>query len=178
MNFCSNCGAPEIILSIPQGDNKKRHVCEKCDTIHYQNPKIIVGCIPVFEDKILLAQRNIQPQKGLWNLPAGFMENGETLEQGATREVLEETGAKVTIERLFAIYNIPHFNQVFMMFLARMSDSFFEAGVESGDIQFFSKNEIPFDRLAFKSNVFTLEKYLNQPDYQSVHFNTYELDYL
>lgn len=178
MNFCSNCGAADINIFIPKGDNKNRHVCNNCNTIHYQNPKIIVGCIPVFEDKILLAERKIQPKKGFWNLPAGFMENGETLEQGAAREVLEETGASVRVEKLFAVYNIPHFNQVYLMFLARMDNPFYEAGEESGEIRFFSKNEIPFDRLAFKSNVFTLEKYLNQPDYQSVHFNTYELDYL
>ena len=111
MKFCSNCGAT-VELRVPEGDALPRFVCTACHTIHYQNPRMIVGCIVEWEDKVLLCKRAIEPRYGLWTVPAGFMENGETTFQGAARETLEEANARVEIGQLYALYNIPHINQV------------------------------------------------------------------
>jgi NADH pyrophosphatase NudC (nudix superfamily) len=92
MNFCSQCGGP-VVLKVPADDERPRYVCPSCGTIHYQNPKLVVGCIPVWEDQILMCRRNIEPRKGYWTLPAGFLENGETTAAGARRETLEETAS-------------------------------------------------------------------------------------
>ncbi len=111
MKFCSQCGK-NIIFKIPDDDNRPRFVCEYCETIHYQNPKIVAGCIPVWEDKILLCRRAIEPQHGLWTLPAGFMENDETVQQAAERETLEEANARVELQELYSLFNLPHVSQV------------------------------------------------------------------
>ena len=121
MNYCSLCGT-RVELRIPEGDTLPRYVCTACGIIHYQNPKIVVGCIPEWEDKILLCLRAIEPRQGLWTLPAGFMENAETLAQGAERETLEEANARVEIGSLYAIYNLPHIDQVHVLFRARLLD--------------------------------------------------------
>jgi ADP-ribose pyrophosphatase YjhB (NUDIX family) len=121
MKFCSNCGAA-VTRKIPPGDSLPRDVCDACGTIHYTNPRMIVGCVPVWEDKVLLCKRAIEPRRGLWTVPAGFMENGETLDKGAARETLEEANARVEIGALYAVYNIPHVNQVYLLFLAKLLD--------------------------------------------------------
>ncbi|MEW8208657.1 MAG: NUDIX hydrolase [Candidatus Thiodiazotropha taylori] len=133
MNFCSQCGA-KVEVKVPDGDNRPRHVCDSCSTIHYQNPKIVVGCIPVWEDQILLCRRAIEPRYGLWTLPAGFMENGETSQQGAARETLEEATARVDVEGLYGLYNLPHINQVYLIFRSRLLDLEFAAGTESLEV--------------------------------------------
>ena len=115
MNFCGQCGKP-VNLKIPTGDNRKRHVCGHCDTIHYQNPRVISGCIPVVDDSVLLCRRAIEPRYGLWTLPAGFLENGETVLQGALRECWEEALAKLNEPMLSGIYDIPHINQVYILY--------------------------------------------------------------
>ena len=130
MKFCSQCGAA-VSSRIPDGDTLPRYVCDSCHTIHYQNPKMVVGCIPEWEDKILLCRRAIEPRHGLWTVPAGFMENGETTDQGALRETLEEANARVEIGSLYALYNIPHINQVYILFRARLLDLDFKAGAET-----------------------------------------------
>ena len=121
MKYCSNCGTL-VELRIPEGDTLPRHVCSACNIIHYQNPKIVVGSIPEWEDRILLCRRAIEPRQGLWTLPGGFMENAETLVQGAERETLEEANARVEMGDLYSIYNLPHINQVHVLFRARMLD--------------------------------------------------------
>ena len=121
MKFCSQCSAP-VALRIPDGDALPRHVCTACGTIHYQNPKMVVGCIPEWEDKVLLCRRAIEPRRGMWTVPAGFMENGETTFQGAIRETLEEANARVEVDSLYALYNIPHISQVYLLFRARLLD--------------------------------------------------------
>jgi ADP-ribose pyrophosphatase YjhB (NUDIX family) len=158
MNFCSNCGAP-VTLRVPPGDNLPRHVCDACDTIHYQNPKIVVGCIPEWEDKVLLCRRAIEPRYGFWTLPAGFLENGETTLEGALRETVEEASARVAIAELYALYNLPHISQVYMMFRARLLDLDFAAGAETLEVRLFSEQEVPWDQLAFATIKNTLIHY-------------------
>lgn len=150
MNFCSSCGAP-LALKVPPGDTLPRHVCDACNTIHYQNPRMVVGCIAEWEDRILLCRRAIEPRHGLWTVPAGYMENGETTFQGAIRETLEEANARVEIGPLYALYNIPHISQVYLLFRARLLDPDVRPGAETLETRLFAESEIPWDRIAFAS---------------------------
>ena len=158
MKFCSNCGAP-VRLRVPPGDSLPRHVCDNCQAIHYQNPRMVVGCIPEWEDRILLCRRGIEPRHGLWTVPAGYMENGETTFQGAIRETLEEASARVEIGPLYALYNIPHINQVYILFRARLLDADVRPGAETLEVALFTEREIPWDRIAFASVRHTLTHY-------------------
>ena len=148
MNYCSQCGKP-ISLKIPQGDNRERHVCDHCETIHYQNPRIITGCIPSQEDKVLLCKRAIEPRHGLWTLPAGFMENGETTIEGALRECMEEARTSIEEPALSCIYDIPHINQVYIFYRGPLSDKGFAPGDESLEVELFTESEVPWNELAF-----------------------------
>lgn len=160
MKFCSECAHP-VDLRVPEGDNRPRYVCAQCDVIHYQNPKLVVGSIPVWESggelKILLCKRAIEPRYGYWTLPAGFMENEETTAQAAVRETEEEAGANVELGELFTLLNVAQVHQVHLFYLARLLDLDFAAGVESLDVQLFSEQEIPWDDLAFPTVRTTLE---------------------
>ncbi len=159
MKYCAECGAP-VELRTPQDDNRERHICTTCSTIHYQNPKIIVGAIPEWEDgRILLCLRAIEPRRGLWTLPAGFMENGETTWQGAQRETQEEANARVKIHDLYAVYNLAYINQVQMLFRATLLDLDFSPGIESLDVKLFAEEEVPWDTLAFRPVKFALQHY-------------------
>jgi ADP-ribose pyrophosphatase YjhB (NUDIX family) len=160
MKFCSNCGGT-VAHKIPAGDSLPRYVCDACNIVHYQNPRMIVGCIPVWEDRILLCKRAIEPRYGLWTLPAGFMENGETLDVGAARETLEEACARVEIGALYAVYNVPHVNQVYMLFLATLLDLDFKAGSETLETRLFREDELPWDQLAFATVRNTLTHYFS-----------------
>ena len=156
MKFCSQCGNP-VSQKIPQGDNRLRHVCDQCQTIHYQNPRIVAGCLPVWKKQVLLCRRAIQPRYGLWTLPAGFMENGETIEQAAIRETLEEACARVRDLQLYTLFDLPHINQVYMLFRAELADLDFAAGEESLEVQLFDEVDIPWSELAFPTIGRTLE---------------------
>ncbi len=158
MNFCSECGST-VMLRVPAGDHLPRHVCPGCGTIHYQNPKMVVGCLPEWEDKVLLCRRAIEPKYGLWTLPAGFMENGETTLEGAARETWEEAGARIEVGGLYTLYNLPHINQVYLMFRARLLDLDFKPGIESLETRLFSEAEIPWDEIAFRTIRATLKQY-------------------
>lgn len=158
MNYCSACSAP-VSLRVPTGDALPRHVCDRCGTIHYQNPKLVVGCIPEWEDRILLCRRAIEPRRGLWTVPAGFMENGETTMAGAARETLEEACARVEVLDLYALYNIPHISQVYVLFRARLLDLDFAAGEESLEVRLFAEAEMPWADLAFATVRNTLTHY-------------------
>ncbi|MEM6806875.1 MAG: NUDIX hydrolase, partial [Bacteroidota bacterium] len=160
MKYCSNCGSDQLVKKIPDGDNRVRICCENCGMIHYQNPKVVVGCVPVWEDKILLCKRAIEPRKGYWGLPAGYLENKETLEEGALRETLEESGAAVELVRMHAVYNIPRISQVYVFFLAQMRNSHLDPGEESLDAKLFLPEEIPYEEMAFPSSTFAIRKYL------------------
>lgn len=156
MNYCSGCGK-EVVVKVPEGDNRPRFVCESCDTIHYQNPRIIAGAIPVYGDKVLLCKRAIQPRRGLWTLPAGFMENQETIEQAARRETFEEAQAAITNLALFTVISLPHISQVYMLFRSELVDGVFAPGEESLETQLFAENDIPWDEIAFPTMSETLK---------------------
>ena len=158
MNFCSHCGGT-VVIRTPDGDHLPRHICPSCGTVHYQNPKMVVGCIPEWEDKILLCRRAIEPKYGLWTLPAGFMENGETTLEGAARETWEEAGARIEIGGLYTLFNLPHINQVYLMFRARLLDLNYQSGIESLETRLFTEAEIPWEEIAFRTVRATLELY-------------------
>jgi ADP-ribose pyrophosphatase YjhB (NUDIX family) len=158
MNFCSNCGAA-VTQEIPPDDNRVRAVCHSCNTIHYENPRMIVGCIAEWEDRILLCRRAIEPRHGLWTVPAGFMENGETTAAGAARETLEEANARVEILALYALYNIPHINQVYLLFRGRLLDQNFSPGSETLETRLVGEDDLPWDQLAFATVRHTLRHY-------------------
>jgi ADP-ribose pyrophosphatase YjhB (NUDIX family) len=121
MKYCSQCGDP-VSHIVPEGDNRPRYVCTSCKTIHYQNPKVVAGCLPFFEDKVLLCKRAIAPRKGYWTLPAGYLENGETTSQGALRETIEEANANVELLDLYTLFSLPHISQIYMFYRARLTD--------------------------------------------------------
>jgi ADP-ribose pyrophosphatase YjhB (NUDIX family) len=158
MKFCSACGAP-VSLRVPPGDSLARHVCDACGTIHYSNPKMVVGCIPEWEDRILLCKRAIEPRYGLWTLPAGFMENGESVAEGARRETLEEAKARVVLAEMFSVLSVPHINQVHIFYRARLLDLDFGPGEESLDVALFHESEVPWKDLAFRTVSTTLRHY-------------------
>jgi ADP-ribose pyrophosphatase YjhB (NUDIX family) len=159
MKFCSECGS-SVTLKIPHGDLLPRFVCEVCLTIHYQNPKPVVGCLPECEDQLLLCRRAIDPRTGFWTFPAGFMERGESLEQAAARETLEEAKAEVDITSLYAVFSLPHISQVYVIFRGRLREPVFGAGHESLDAQLFHPEKIPWDELAFPVIRETLTRYV------------------
>ena len=138
-----------------------RAVCDNCATIHYENPRMIVGCVAEWEGKILLCKRGIQPRHGLWTVPAGFLENGETTAAGAQRETLEEANARVEVANLFSLYNLPHINQVYLLFSGRLLDADVSAGAETLEAQLFDEQDIPWNELAFATVRNTLQHYLN-----------------
>lgn len=160
LNFCSQCGAP-LNLRIPDGDTVPRHVCDTCGTIHYQNPKMVVGCIAEWEGRILLCRRAIEPRLGLWTLPAGFMENNETTAAAAARETLEEACATVDVGPLFALVNIPHIHQVHLFYRGSIVDGRYGVGAESLESALFDEADIPWQEMAFRSVSFALHAWLD-----------------
>ena len=165
MNFCSNCGSAELVKKIPEGDNLERFVCNKCGHIHYQNPNVVAGVLP-YNDKnqILLCKRSIEPREGYWTLPAGFLENGETIEQGAIRETLEEAKLKVKDSRLFTVISVRHIDQVYTFFTAKIINDDFGPTAESSEVQLFNYEDIPWDELAFPTVMRTIKLFLEHGD--------------
>jgi len=159
MNYCSKCGSP-VGYEVPPDDDRPRFICKNCGTIHYQNPRLVVGCIPVWENKILLCLRDIEPRRGKWTLPAGYLENGETVMAGARRETVEETGAAVNRLEPYLLFDIVHINQLYLMFRTRMESPAFHATKESAQVRLFDTGEIPWDDIAFPVIEQTLRLYL------------------
>lgn len=159
MNYCAHCGG-QVELRVPAGDHRPRSVCASCGAVHYVNPKIVTGCIPVWEDRILLCRRAIEPRFGLWTLPAGFMENDETVAQAAARETLEEAGAVVEDLSLYGVFNLPYANQVYIMLRGRLARPEYAAGAESLEVKLVREEEIPWEQMAFRVVVRTLELFL------------------
>ena len=160
MKFCSDCGS-SVSRKIPLGDVFARFVCEACETIHYQNPKIVVGCLPEWEDQLLLCRRAIDPRSGFWTFPAGFMEQGESVEQAPARETLEEAEADVTITSLYAVFSLPHISQVYMVFRGALRSPTHSAGSESMETRLIHPDAIPWDTLAFSVIAETLRRYVH-----------------
>ena len=161
IKFCTHCGA-DVSFEIPAGDALPRHVCKRCGHIHYENPKIICGALLVWQDKVLLCRRAIEPRKGWWTLPAGFMENNETLHQAAARETLEEANARVEIGDLYTVYSLPHISQVYFLFRARLLDLDFSPGIESLEVKLLSEQDIPWDDIAFRVIHDPLRRYFEE----------------
>jgi ADP-ribose pyrophosphatase YjhB (NUDIX family) len=157
-NFCSNCGA-RVALRVPSGDTLPRHVCDGCGTIHYRNPLMVIGTIPEWEDRVLLCKRAIEPRYGLWTLPAGFMELGESTAEAAMRETLEEAKARVELKEAFTLLSVPQADQVHLFYRARLLDLDFGAGEESLEVGLFREDEIPWHQIAFRTIATTLEHY-------------------
>lgn len=173
INFCSQCGA-EVEQKIPLGETLLRAVCPACQTIHYQNPKIVAGCIPEWEGQILLCRRAIEPRLGYWTFPAGFMELGESTEEAATRETLEEANAKVAIHSLYGIFSLPHVSQVYVVYRANLQDLEFGPGEESLEVKLLPVTNIPWEHLAFPVIRETLCRYVEDVRKMriQVHFGT------
>ncbi len=150
MRHCSQCGG-SVELRVPSGDNRPRHVCPTCDTVHYQNPRLIVGCIPQWQGQILLCRRAIEPAYGRWTLPAGFLELGESAAAGAAREAAEEACIEVDIGPLFSLIDVPHIGQVHMLYLAQLREPRWAAGDESLEVALFAEADIPWPELSFRS---------------------------
>jgi ADP-ribose pyrophosphatase YjhB (NUDIX family) len=144
---------------VPPDDCLPRHICDQCGTIHYRNPRIIVGALPVWSDKVLLCRRAIEPRHGLWTLPSGFMENAETTAQGAIRETLEEASARVELGDLYTLISVPLVNQVHIVYRARLLDLDFAPGAESLEVELFGEDEIPWGQIAFRTIELTLRHY-------------------
>ena len=158
MNYCTHCGEG-LVESVPPDDNQLRHICPACGQIHYQNPKLVVGCIPLWEDRILICKRDIEPRRGFWTLPAGYLENGETVAHGAARETLEETGAEVDNLVPYRIYDIVHVQQIYMIFLADLKAPTFHPTAESSVVKLIDPTQIPWEQLALPVIRATLEDY-------------------
>ena len=159
IRFCNSCGAA-VTHRVPEGDSLPRAVCDACGHIQYENPKIVVGSLPLAGERILMCRRAIEPRYGLWTLPAGFMENGETAAQGAAREALEEANARIEVGELYTLFSVAHISQVHMMFRARLLDEDVSPGIESLEVKLVTVEEIPWDRLAFTIVRRTLQAYL------------------
>lgn len=159
MNYCSSCGA-KVALKIPDDDHLPRHVCTQCSEIFYINPKVIVGTLPIYDGKILLCKRGIEPRLGRWTLPAGFMECWETLEEGASRETHEESEAILKNLKLLALVSIPHIAQVYVIYKAQLATPHFATTPESTDVALFAPEDIPWDELAFPVMTSALQHYV------------------
>ncbi|MGR6872733.1 NUDIX hydrolase [Pseudomonas sp. HK3] len=174
MKYCSECAHP-VTYQVPEGDNRERAVCDQCGTIHYVNPRIIAGTLPVYQNQILLCKRAIEPRKGYWTLPAGFMEQGETLEQGAARETQEEAGIDIACGQLLSSISVPHISQVHIFFLANMENAEHAVSTsESLAVKLFDVDKIPWDEIAFPTVKKTLQFYLD--DVQAGKLETRVLD--
>ena len=160
MKFCTSCGSA-VTLRIPVGDDRERFVCTACDLIHYSNPRVIVGCVPIFEDKVLLCKRAIEPRKNYWTLPAGFMENGETTPQGAARETWEEARARVSNLELYRVFDVPYISQVYMFYRCEVEDGEYGVGPESLETGLYKHDEVPWDQIAFPVVYETLKEYFS-----------------
>ena len=158
INFCSACGAP-VVLRVPAGDSLPRHVCDRCNVIHYRNPKLVVGTLPVWEDQVLLCRRAIEPCYGKWTLPAGFMENHETVAAAALRETAEESGAHIELGEMYTVISVPHISQVHVIYRARLLDLAFAPGEETLEIALFREHEVPWQEIAFRTIGMTLRHY-------------------
>jgi ADP-ribose pyrophosphatase YjhB (NUDIX family) len=159
IKYCKNCGTAVVYRLPDDGDTKKRAVCPACNTVHYENPLNVVGTVPVWGDKVLLCKRNIEPRKGKWTLPAGFMELEETTTEGAARETVEEAGAQFEMQSLFSVLSVPKVGQVHLFYRAKLTSDQFAPGYETQEAKLFAEADIPWDEIAFRTVKVTLERF-------------------
>lgn len=161
MEYCCSC-ATKLVKRIPKGDNLPRWLCEQCGFVHYENPKIVVGTLPVIAGKVLLCRRGNEPQYGLWTLPAGYLEMGESTWQGARRETMEEVGLSLNRGELYGVLDIPHASQVHMLFLCELAAGQFDCGDESIELALFGESDLPWHELAFSAYGKLIRHYFNE----------------
>lgn len=159
IQHCRQCGAPVVYRLPDDGDTKPRAVCTACATVHYENPLNVVGTVPVWGDQVLLCRRAIEPRYGLWTLPAGFMELGESTQDGALRETEEEAGARVEMQGLYTVLNVVRVGQVHLFYRARLLDIDFAPGTETLETRLFFEHEVPWDQIAFRTVRETLQHF-------------------
>lgn len=174
VNFCRACGTAVENRVPDDGDTKVRAVCPACHTIHYQNPLNVVGTVPVWQERILLCKRNIEPRFGKWTLPAGFLEMGETLAEGAARETREEAGATFEMQGLFSVMNVTRAGQIHLFYRAQLLSPNFDPGHETQEARLFTADDIPWDELAFRTVAETLKCFL--ADAQTGQFGLHQMD--
>ena len=175
MKFCPNC-ASTLSLKIPADDSRERFVCDSCGTIHYQNPRNVVGSIPVYGEQVLLCRRAIAPRHGYWTLPAGFMELGESTAEGAGRETVEEAGAEFTMGPLLSVMSVPRVGQVHLYYLAELRHEEFNPGFETQEARMFLESEIPWDELAFRTVQETLKHYFADKKSGQFQVHSFNID--
>lgn len=172
MKYCTNCAGP-LRFEIPVGEDRTRAICSQCGVVHYANPKIVAGCLALWEQQILMCRRAIEPRFGYWTLPCGYMEEGETVEEAASRETLEETLAQVRIERLFSLISLPEISQVYLVFLAHLREPRFAPTLESTEVRLMRPDEIPWEALAFPAVEYVLRAYARHgPGKMELHMGT------
>ena len=176
IKHCRNCGTAVVYRLPDDGDTKNRAVCPACNTVHYENPLNVVGTVPVWGNQVLLCKRNIEPRKGKWTLPAGFMELDETTAEGAARETTEEAGAQFEMQSLFSVLSVPKVGQVHLFYRAKLTSDQFDPGFETQEAKLFTETEIPWDEIAFRTVKVTLEKYF--ADKALGAFGVHEMDIL
>ncbi|MBK6402809.1 MAG: NUDIX hydrolase [Rhodocyclaceae bacterium] len=174
VNYCATCGA-KVSLRIPPGDRLPRHVCDVCGVIHYRNPRLVVGTLPVWEDRVLLCRRAIEPRHGKWTLPAGFMENAETVADAAVRETMEEANARVELGEMYTLISVPHVSQVHVFYRARLLDLDFFAGEETLELQLFRESDIPWRDIAFRTISLTLRHFFEDVRAGGFSFRAFDL---
>jgi ADP-ribose pyrophosphatase YjhB (NUDIX family) len=160
VKFCCYCASP-VVSRVPPGDSLPRWICDECGEIHYQNPKLVLGTVPEYQDKVLLCRRAIEPRYGYWTLPAGYMENNETAGEAAARETLEEAGARVELGAPFSMISVPRVNQVHLFYRARLLNLDFKPGEETLEVALFSEADIPWKDIAFRTVGRTLKLWLS-----------------
>lgn len=158
IQHCRVCGS-RVEYRVPDDDNRERAICTACREIHYENPINVVGTVPIWQDQVLLCRRNIEPRRGLWTLPAGFLELGESTAAGAIRETDEEAGARIELQGLFTVLNVVRAGQVHFFYLAQLQDTRFDPGPETIEAQLFRESEIPWEQIAFRTVRETLLRY-------------------
>ena len=174
IQHCRVCGA-STQYRIPPDDNRERAVCGSCGEIHYENPINVVGTVPVWGDQVLLCRRNIEPRYGLWTLPAGFMELGETLRDGALRETIEEAGAQVEMQELYTLLNVVRVGQVHFFYRAQLLDTRFDPGPETIEARLFREDEIPWEQIAFRTVKETLRRWFDDRRQGQFGFHTVDI---
>jgi ADP-ribose pyrophosphatase YjhB (NUDIX family) len=172
---CKACGASVQYRLPDDGDTRERGVCSACHTIHYENPLNVVGTIPIWQGKVLLCKRNIEPRLGKWTLPAGFMELGETVAQGAARETQEEAGAQFELQDLFSLMNVVRVGQVHFFYRAQLLSDQFDPGHETMEARLFAEEDIPWDELAFRTVKETLLHYFADAKQQQFGFHQVDI---